>query len=89
MAVSQHEYLLKLSIRRENAMNCGCLELKWLVSMRPHRFEDRTKYRIAVRGSVTHFAVRRETHEMPVIGTQERSAFDQFTAAIGGAADLP
>ena len=23
-------------------MNCGRLELKWLVSMRPHRFEDRT-----------------------------------------------
>jgi hypothetical protein len=43
-----------LSIRRENAMNCGCLELKWLVSMRPHWFEDRTasypKWHIAVRG---------------------------------------
>src|ERR1700730_6875921 len=47
-----------------------------------------SKWRIAVRGSVTHFAVRRETHEMPVIGTNAKCRLAGFMSVDRGPADL-
>jgi hypothetical protein len=47
-----------------------------LIRMYPDRFEDPTapypKWRIAVRGSVTYFAVHRKTHGMVAYGTNAK-----------------
>jgi hypothetical protein len=93
--ISQHAYQGHAALLRARGKRprCRCAaekrdELAPSQTIDPHvppRFEDRTasypKWLIEVRGFEASFAVRRETHGMAAIGTQET-----ISPAAGGSA---